>query len=416
MRAVVLGGGIIGTTTAYYLSSLGHEVVVIERQAEVGLETSYANGALVTPSTSDSWAAPGTPYKLLKWIGHEDAPMLLRLSAIPGMIGWGLRFLANCRQAAWRANTEAVLALALYSRAELRALVDAQGLQYDRTAVGILKLFRDRLSMEGTRRSADLYRELGVQLTALEPAQCVALEPNLAPVAEQIHGGIHYPLDESGDAWTFTRELAARARGQGAEFRFGTTVEGFKTANDRIDAVVTNDGPVVGDCYVLALGCASRDVGRKLGLSLPIHPAKGYSATVNLAGWNRGPKIPIVDDGRKMAVTPLGDRLRLAGTVEFAGYDLSLNPRRGAMLLDGLRHVFPDYPRNAKVEHWAGLRPLTPSGRPILGPSPWRNLFLNIGHGPLGWTLACGSGKAVADLAVGRQPSIDLAPFALAMH
>jgi D-amino-acid dehydrogenase len=413
MRVLVLGAGLIGTSTAYFLAKAGHEVVVIDRQSRAGLETSFANGALLTPSTSDSWAAPGTPQKILKWLGQEDAPMLLRLRALPGLIGWGLRFLRECKPARWEANTEAVLKLALFSMAALDKLQADEKLDFDRNPQGLIKLFRDPLSMDSALRASALYKRLGVDCTALDPDGCLAVEPALRPIREKISGGVHYPADGSGDALKFTQALAQRAEALGVSFLFGHDITGFSIEGDRVAAVETDHGPIRGDSFVLALGSFSTPLGRKLGMTLPVYPAKGYSITVSVPGWNGAPRIPIADDGRKVAAVPLGDRLRVAGTVEFNGYDTGLNATRGQMLVDGLGDIYPDHPRGGRIEHWSGLRPLTPDGRPIIGRSRWRNLFLNTGHGPLGWTLATGSGLAMAELVGGRTPSIDLADFAL---
>ncbi len=411
MRVIVLGAGLIGTATAYYLADFGHEVVVVDRHVDVGLETSFANGALLTPSTSDSWAAPGTPHKILKWLGREDAPMLLRLRAVPSMLGWGLRFLRNCRPERWRTNTEAVLKLALFSMHTLDELVARETIAFDRNPPGLIKLFRDPLSMQSAMRAAEIYRELGIELAALDSAGCVAVEPALSPVRDAISGGIHYPADGSGDAWMFTRELASRARLKGAVFQLGCDILGISMDGDRLAGVTTDRGKIAGDHYVLALGSYSGAIARMAGLSLPVYPAKGYSITVDLGGWTKGPSIPVADDGRKIAVAPLGTSLRVAGTVEFAGFDTQLNPARGQMLVDGLAHVYPDYPRAGNIRHWCGLRPLTPDGRPIIGPTRWRNLSLNTGHGPLGWTLAVGSGLALAAQIDGRQEPCDLSDF-----
>jgi D-amino-acid dehydrogenase len=412
MRIVVLGAGLIGTTTAYFLAKAGHEVVVIDRQAQAGLETSFANGALLTPSTSDSWAAPGTPQKILKWLGQEDAPMLLRLRALPGMIGWGLRFLRECRTKRWESNTEAVLKLALFSMAVLDKLQADERLEFDRNPQGLIKLFRDPLSMDSALHASALYKRLGVDCTALDPDGCLAIEPALRSIREKISGGVHYPADGSGDALKFTQALAQRAGALGVSFLYGQEITGFSTDGDRIAAVETDHGPIRGDSFVLALGSFSAPLGRKLGMALPIYPTKGYSITVAAPGWNGAPRIPIADDGRKVAVVPLGDRLRVAGTVEFNGYDTGLNATRGQMLVNGLGDIYPHYPRGGQIDHWSGLRPLTPDGRPIIGRSRWRNFFLNTGHGPLGWTLAAGSGLAMSELVTGKTPSIDLADFA----
>ncbi len=338
--------------------------------------------------------------------------MLLRLRAVPGMIGWGLRFLRECRPERWEANTEAVLKLALFSMAALDTLQADEALEFDRNPPGLIKLFRDPLSMDSALRASALYRRLGVDCAALDPDGCLAVESALRPIRDKISGGVHYPADGSGDALKFTQALAERARGLGVTFLFGLAITGFGTEGDRVVAVETDQGPIRGDSYVLALGSFSTPLARSVGLALPIYPAKGYSITVSAPGWNGAPRIPIADDGRKVAVVPLGDRLRVAGTVEFAGYETGLNATRGQMLVDGLGDLYPDYPRDGRIEHWSGLRPLTPDGRPVIGPSRWRNLFLNTGHGPLGWTLAAGSGLAMSELVAGRTPSIDLAPFA----
>jgi D-amino-acid dehydrogenase len=413
MRVIVLGAGLIGTATAYYLAKFGHEVVVIDRQSQAGLETSFANGALLTPSTSDSWAAPGTPQKILKWLGQEDAPMLLRLGALLGMIGWGLKFLANCRPERWQANTEAVLKLALFSMATLDTLQADEKLAFDRNKPGLIKLFRDPLSMKSAMQAAKLYGQLGVPLESLDPAGCIATEPALAPIRDKITGGIHYPQDGSGDALLFTQALAERARDRGVSFLFNRRIERIVRDGDRITGVVTDQGVIAGDHYVMALGSYSTPIARSLGLTVPVYPAKGYSITVAAPGWNEAPRIPIADDGRKVAVVPLGNSLRVAGTVEFAGFDTRLNETRGRMLVDGLAGVYPNYPKAGKVTHWSGLRPLTPDGRPIIGATPFRNLSLNTGHGPLGWTLAAGSGLALAAVLDGQPAPLDLAPFAL---
>jgi D-amino-acid dehydrogenase len=413
MRVVVLGAGLVGTATAYYLAEAGHEVVVVDRQPGIGLETSFANGGLVTPSTSDSWAAPGTPAKILKWLGRENAPLLLRLRAVPGLTGWGLRFLANCRAGPWRRNTEEVLALALYSMQAYRELLGRADLAFDRNPPGLLKLFRDAMSLDSATRAHRLYGELGVEARLLGAGECVEAEPALAPIRDRISGGVLYPDDESGDAFKFARELGRLAAAKGAEFRFDTAVTGLATEAGRLTAAATDGGPIGGDAFVLALGSYSRDLARRLGIHLPLYPGKGYSITVDVAGWNARPRLPIADDGRKMAVTPLGERLRVAGTVEFTGFDTRLNDVRGRMLVDGLDDILPDRPRDAPIEHWCGLRPMTPDGRPLIGRTRWGNLYVNTGHGPLGFTLACGSGRALADLIAGRRPEIDLAPFAV---
>jgi D-amino-acid dehydrogenase len=397
MRVVVLGAGVVGTTTAYALAEDGHEVVVLDRQKGAGEETSFANGGLITPATSDSWAAPGTPTKILKWLGHDDAPMLLRLSAVPGMVRWGMAFLANCRAEPWRSNTEAVLRLALTSVAELQRITAAERLAYDQNPPGLLKLFRSPASMDAALKAAGLFRQIGLKAETLDPAEAVRREPALGPIADQLAGAVFYPDDQSGDAFLFTQALAGAAARRGVEFRFGRTVTRLVRDRDRIVRVETDAGAVTGDVYVLALGSFSAQAGRTAGLRLPVYPAKGYSITLDVGGWNGKPRIPVADDALKAAVTPLGDRLRVAGTVEFTGYDTSLNAERGAMLVSNLRAILPEHPTGA-VRHWAGLRPMTPSGRPLVGRTAIANLLVNTGHGPLGWTLAAGSARVIASV------------------
>ncbi len=410
-RVIVLGGGVIGVTSAYHLALRGCRVTVIERLPEVGLETSFANGGLFTPSMADPWAAPGVPLKLLKWLGREDAPFLLRLHALPGLLSWGLKFLGNCTEARWRRNTEIILRLAEYSLAEHRRLVEQTGLAFDRSRLGTLRLFRDELSMANAERGAALVGDLGLAVRTLSPADCAELEPALTPELQAISGGIHFPDDESGDAFLYTRGLAGACRGLPVTFRCGVTVTGLDTDGDRVTAVRTDKGLLQADQVLVALGNAAPALLRDLRIALPIYPVKGYSVTLSTEGWNGAPKVPLIDDGLKMGVTRLGDRLRLAGTAEFTGPDKSLNPRRCGRLVDNLQALFPSFPNRDSAEHWAGLRPMTPDGVPLLGATRLKNLYVNAGHGHLGWTLSCGSAAAVADLMTGRKPEIDLAPL-----
>ena len=410
MKILVLGAGLIGTTTAYYLARHGHDVTVLERQPGPGLETSFANGGLVTPSMSDPWAAPGVPLMMLKWLGREDAPLLMRLRALPGVATWGLRFLINCGARRWAENARAILRLTAYSRDALDALTAETEIAYDRLDVGTLKLFRDPPSMAAAQRAAGLLGELGVEHRSLDPAQCVALEPALAAVEGRIAGGLHFADDRSGDAHKFTAEVARLGQTLGVEFRFGVTVRALETRGREISGVATDHGRLEAEAYVLALGSYSPALARPLGIRLPIYPVKGYSITVPTGGWNEAPRVPVIDDARKIAVVRLGERLRVAGTVEFAGYDTGLNARRGDLLTAALSDLYPAFPMPAPehIEHWSGLRPMTPDDRPIMGPSPYANLWLNTGQGHLGWTMACGSGRVVADLIDGRAPEIEL--------
>ena len=412
MRSIVLGAGIAGVTAAYYLAKQGHEVTVVDRQPGPALETSFANGGLVVPSQSDPWASPDAPLKLLKWLGREDAPLLLRLSAVPGMLRWGLAFLANCRREHWRRNTEAVFRLAIASRDAYDELVRETGIEHGHNDLGTLRLFDNEQAL--ARGIAELahYRELGLTFDVLTRQQCLALDPSLAGAAERFCGGIHVTADRSGDCHDFAAKLTERARDIGVAFRFETTIAGIETVSGAATAVQTDKGRIVGDRFLLALGCYSTPLAQSLGWRLPVNPVKGYSATLDVAGWNDAPRLPLVITYRKMAITRLGDRLRLAGSAEFAGFDLSLNQRRGQMLLDALEEHYPNYPRQSPPNHWAGLRPMVPDGRPIIGKTPVRNLFVDTGHGQLGWTLSFGSARAVAAIMDDKTPEIPLSDFA----
>jgi len=412
MRSVVLGAGIAGVTAAYELARRGHEVTVIDRQAGPALETSFANGGLVVPSQSDPWASPDAPMKLLKWLGREDAPLLLRLSAVPGMMRWGLAFLANCRRDRWHRNTAAVFRLAIYSRDAYDALARETGIEHGRSDRGTLRLYSDEAALNGGLAEFEPYRELGLAYELLTREQCVALEPSLAGVAQKFIGGIRVAADRSGDCHGFAKGLAEHARKLGVEFRFDTTVQRIETNGGAAAAVLTDKGRIAADRFLLALGPHSAAMARLVGWRLPVNPVKGYSETIDIEGWNNPPRIPLVITYRKMAITNLGKRLRLAGTAEFAGFDLSLNARRGQMLLDALGEHYPDYPRTSPPQHWAGLRPVVPDGRPVIGPTPVRNLFVNTGHGQLGWTLSCGSARTIAAVMDGKPPEIDLGDFA----
>ncbi len=408
MRVTVLGAGVVGATTAYYLAKRGHEVTVIDRQPDVGLETSFANGGLVSPSMSEPWAAPGIPLKLLTSLGHDDAPFLLRLRALPGMAGWGLRFLRNCTAKRFERNARTLRRLANYSRDALDSLTAETDIEYDRSTLGILMVYPDAAAFADAQRHMRSLGEMGVAYETLDARGCAALEPGLAPATDKLAGGIHLPNDQSGDAMKFTRETARLCRALGVEFRHGVTVTALEAAGDKVQSVVTDTGRMTADAYVVALATGSPAILRALGIKLSIYPVKGYSVTVPTAGWNNAPNVPVIDYGRLVAVTRLGDNIRVAGTVEFAGFDRSQNRGRGENLLDAARNLFPDFPATASAEHWSGLRPMTPDGPPVLGASPYRNLFLNTGHGSLGWTLACGSARVMADLLDGRAPEIDL--------
>ncbi len=414
--ALVIGGGLLGVTSAWYLAERGLEVTLVDRREATGLETSFANGGLITPSQSDPWNGPGTLVHLLTWLWREDSPLLLRPRALPGMWRWGLKFLLASRAAPWWRATEANLRLGLYSAEALRALRTQLALRYDSHSAGTLKVYREADALERSLVLARSLAPVGLHFRALTPTEAAALEPMLGSQADTLAGAIHYPDDESGDAHAFTQALEQAARRAGVKFLLGTEVRGLKARASRLTGVETAEGDLQADIYILAAGSYCTPLAASLGLKLPIYPVKGYSATLDAPGLKRSLSVPLVDFERKIVVTPIGTHLRVAGTAEFTGYDVTLNPRRGANVLKQMLALLPEVAEQVDettAQHWAGLRPMTADGPPIVGATPYPNLFINSGHGPLGFTLSAGSSKLLADIIAGAQPGIDPAPYAL---
>jgi D-amino-acid dehydrogenase len=417
VRVLVIGSGLLGVTTAWFLHKNGVEVTVVDRCAEAAEETSHANAGMLTPSMSDPWNCPGVFWKLLKYIGREDSPMLLRLGALPGMATWGIRFLRNSSPARYRANTLNNVRLGNYSLGVLDSLRTELELSFDHLANGTLKFFRQRAMMDEFLELADLLSDYGVSHRRLDADEVVSLEPSLGAIRAELAGGIHYPDDGSGDARMFCRELAARAREQGVAFRYGTTVDRLVRANGRVIGVATGDGVMEADACVIAAGSYSPDLVRPCGIDLPVNPVKGYSITVACGGWNRMPRCPIIDESLHAAITPLGDRLRVAGTAELAGYDTTVREARIENLVGMLCRVLPDFRPHfdrGNIQAWAGLRPMSIDGVGVIGATPVPGLYLNTGHGHLGWTMSCGSGKLLADLVTGRPTELDISSYGLA--
>jgi D-amino-acid dehydrogenase len=413
VRVVVLGAGVVGTAAAWYLAKAGHEVTVADRQPGAGLETSFANGGQISPCHAEPWANPSVLPKVLKWLGRDDAPLLFRWGRWdPALWRWGLRFLANCPPSRMAVNMERTLRVAIYSRACLAELRAETGIRYDQRTQGILHIYRDTREFGHARAAAGLMRQWGLERAVKTVAECVAIEPALAAASPQLAGGIFTPGDESGDAHKFTQELAALAAARGVSFRYGTTVQALVRDGDRIAVADTDNGPLTADAFVLAAGSYSPLLARPLGLALPIVPAKGYSITLGGVG-NGAPTVSITDDEHKLVYSRLGDRLRCAGTAEMTGYDTTLTAKRWQAIRGHARALFPQAGDFDAAEPWTGLRPVTPDSVPLLGATGLRNLYLNTGHGTLGWTMACGSGRALADLISGRQPDIDMAGLGL---
>ena len=406
MKVIVLGSGVIGVALAYYLAKSGHEVTVVDRQSGPGLETSYANAGEVSPGYSAPWAAPGIPLKALKWAFMRHRPLVIWPKPDPAMWLWGLEMLRNCTAARYEINKNRMVRLAEYSRDCLRALRAETGIQYDERSLGTLQLFRTQQQFDGTAKDIAVLKQSGVPYELLDRDGCVRVEPALAFVREKISGGLRLPGDETGDCFKFTQALAKLAQELGVDFRFGVTIQRLLREGDRLAGVATDSGVLTADAYVVALGSYSPKLVGPLGIRLGIYPIKGYSITVPISDPAGAPESTVMDETFKVAVTRLGDRIRVGGTAEIVGYNLKLRQGRR----DTLDHVVTDLlPRGgdiAKAECWTGLRPMTPDGTPIIGPTRYRNLFLNTGHGTLGWTMACGSARVLSDLMSGRAPEI----------
>ena len=425
MHTIVLGAGLLGMTSAYFLQQLGHQVTVIDRQATPGAETSFANGGQISVSHAEPWANPGAPLKLLQWLGKEDAPLLFRLRADLRQWLWGLQFLRECTPARTRHNIAQIVRLGTYSRDVLQQLRRDTGLEYDQRTQGILHFYTSQKEFDGTLGPAEQMRQLGCERQVISADEAVRIEPALAHIRAQLAGATFTAEDESGDANAFTRALARLCAAAGVEFRMGCHVQALREVGGRIDHVeITNEEGrferIQGAHFVLAMGSFSPLLAKPLGIALPVYPAKGYSVTLPVKDAARAPQVSLTDDGFKLVFSrytrargsdgsPGRDVLRIAGTAEFNGYDRHLNAVRCEAIVRRTEQLFPGAGDTAQAQFWSGLRPATPSNVPLIGQTRIANLFLNTGHGTLGWTHACGSGKALADIVSGRVPEVDFA-------
>jgi len=409
MRVLVLGSGVIGTTTAYYLARAGFEVVVVDRAAAPALETSFANAGQVSPGYASPWAAPGLPLKAIKWLLQRHAPLAIRPTADVRQYLWLAQLLRNCTTARYALNKERMVRLSEYSRDCLDELRAETGIAYEGRQLGTTQLFRTQQQLDAAARDIDVLERSGVPYELLDRDGIVRVEPALAAVVDKLAGALRLPNDQTGDCHLFTTRLAELAAGLGVEFRFGQSVECLETDRGRISGVRIDGRLESADHYVVALASHSPRLLAPLGLRAPIYPLKGYSLTVPIVDPGMAPTSTILDETYKVAITRFDARIRVGGMAELAGFDLSLDPRRRQTLELVLGDLYPQGGDPARAEFWTGLRPATPDGTPILGATPYANLFLNTGHGTLGWTMACGSARLLADLMARKQPQISSA-------
>jgi D-amino-acid dehydrogenase len=416
VKVLVLGGGVVGVTTAYYLARSGHEVTVVDRQAEPALETSFANAGEVSPGYASPWAGPGVPIKAIKWLLMKHGPLVLRPKLDPAMWSWLIKMLRNCTSARYAVNKSRMIPLAEYSRDCLRALRDEIPIHYDERSRGTLQLFRKPSQLDGTAGDIAVLKQYGVPYEVLDRDGCVGAEPALAAVKHRIAGGLRLPQDETGDCHMFTQALAAHAAKLGVRFLLNTKIERLAADGSGISGAATSAGVLRADAYVVALGSWSPLLLRPLGISIPVYPVKGYSITVPIIDPEAAPVSTVMDESYKVAITRLGDRIRVGGTAEISGYSDKLHSARRATLEHSLTDLFPRGGNLTDATFWSGLRPMTPDGPPVMGATRYANLHLNTGHGTLGWTMACGSARVLADLLSGRKPEIDTAELALARY
>lgn len=416
MKVLVLGGGVIGVSCAYYLARAGHEVELVDRQSGPALETSFANAGEVSPGYSAPWAGPGVPIKAIKWMLMQHSPLVIWPMLDPAMWRWGALMLANCTAKAYALNKSRMVPIAEYSRDCLKALRAETGIQYDERAQGTLQLFRTQKQLDGIGGDVAVLRQYGVPFEVLDRAGFCAVEPALKLTQHKFVGALRLPGDETGDCHQFTNRLAEHAAALGVRFRWDTRIQALQVGGGAITGVHTDAGLLKADRVVLALGSYSPQLLAPVGIRIPVYPVKGYSITVPITDPAGAPESTIMDETHKVAVTRLGDRIRVGGTAELAGFSLNLREARRATLEHVVRDLFPTGGDIAKASFWCGLRPMTPDGTPIIGATPVRNLLLATGHGTLGWTMAAGTGRVIADMVSGRAPDVDTSGLTMARY
>ncbi|RQH09706.1 D-amino acid dehydrogenase [Paraburkholderia dinghuensis] len=405
MRVVVLGSGVVGVASAWYLARAGHEVTVIDREAGPALETSFANAGQISPGYAAPWAAPGIPLKAIKWMFQKHAPLAIRLDGTKFQLQWMWQMLQNCSAERYAINKGRMVRLAEYSRDCLQALRADTGIQYEGRTGGTLQVFRTQQQFDGAAKDIAVLEDANVPYELLSPAELARAEPALAAVTHKLTGGLRLPGDETGDCQMFTTRLAAMAEELGVKFRYNTPIDGLAVSGDRISGVHCGSELVRADAYVVALGSYSTKMLADV-VKIPVYPLKGYSITAPIVNADAAPVSTVLDETYKIAITRFDDRIRVGGMAEVAGFDLNLRDARRETLEMCVNDLFPGGGDTTQATFWTGLRPMTPDGTPVVGRTPMSNLFLNTGHGTLGWTMSCGSGQVLADLISGKQPAI----------
>ncbi|MBB5018403.1 D-amino-acid dehydrogenase [Chitinivorax tropicus] len=413
MKVLILGGGVIGVTSAYYLARAGCDVTLIDRQPGPALETSFANAGQISPGYAAPWAAPGIPAKAVKWLFQKHAPLAIRPDGTLHQLKWIAQMFANCNEARYHVNKGRMMRLAEYSRDVTRTLRAETGIEYEGRSQGTLQIFRTQEQVDGAAKDIAVLKECGVPFEVLDRDGCASAEPALKAVREKIAGGLRLPNDETGDCQLFTVQLAAMAEQLGVKFRWNTSIDELLSDGRKITGIRIGHDTITADHYVAAMGSYTPLLMRQLGMDLPVYPVKGYSLTIPVVDGDKTPVSTILDETYKIALTRFDNRIRVGGMAELSGYDLSLNPKRRATLEMVVNDLFPGGGDIAAATFWTGLRPMTPDGTPMIGATPYANLSLNTGHGTLGWTMACGSGRLLADLITGKTPEIS--PDGLAM-
>ncbi|MGL6573930.1 D-amino acid dehydrogenase [Aeromonas hydrophila] len=416
MDIVVLGGGVVGVTSAWYLAKAGHKVTLLERRDGVALETSHANAGQISPGYAAPWAAPGIPLKAAKWLLQKHAPFTVRPTSDPFQLRWMLKMFANCTPAAYAVNKGRMVRLAEYSRDCMKLLRDELSIDYEGRQLGTLQLFRSQAQLDASKRDIEVLEEYGVPYQSLDAAGCEGAEPALARVRGKIVGGLRLPGDETGDCFRFTKAMAAEAQRLGVKFVFNCAIDEIELAQGRAVAVRAGELRFKADAIVCALGSYATGFLRPLGLDLPVYPVKGYSLTLPMVNAEASPRSTVLDETYKVAITRFDERIRVGGMAELSGYNLALNPKRHDTLAMVVGDLFPEGGDISRADFWTGLRPMTPDGTPLVGPSPIPGLWLNTGHGTLGWTMAAGSGQLLCDLISGSDTAISDEGLTLARY